>query len=111
MRAAESDKKTKAFAPRARRELLKAVAWIAEESPDAADGLFRGAIDAAKLIVANPMLARERAELASERFRFWSLRGYPYLLVLDTRYKPPVIVRFVHQARDLPAVLDDLEPS
>jgi hypothetical protein len=32
----------------------------------------------------------------------------PYLLVIDTSADPPVVARFVHQARDLPAVPDDL---
>jgi len=51
-----------------------------------------------------------RGRNSPERYRFWSLRGYPYLLVVDVEHKPPVIVRFVHQARDLPVVLDDLDP-
>jgi len=95
------------FAPRARRELRKAATWIAEENPEAAEGLLEAVLRAAEMIVASPMLARARPELAPERYRFWSLRGYPYLLVVDAEHKPPVIVRFVHQARDLPVVLDD----
>jgi toxin ParE1/3/4 len=97
------------FAPRARRELLKAVAWIAERNPDAADGLLAAALRAAKMVSANPMLARVRPELAPPRFRFWSLRGYPYLLVFDVDHVPPVVARFVHQAQDLPVALGDLD--
>jgi hypothetical protein len=37
---------------------------------------------------------------------FWSLRGFPYLLVYDAEAEPPVILRFVHQSPDLPVVLD-----
>ena len=47
-----------------------------------------------------------RLELAPAQYRFWSLRGFPYLLVYDAEGKPPIILRFVHQSRDLPVVLD-----
>ena len=92
------------FTPRARRELLQAVAWIAEDNPAAAEALLA----AADLVSARPALARVRPELAPARFRFWSLRGYPYLLVFDVAHDPPVIARMVHQARDLPVTLRDL---
>jgi toxin ParE1/3/4 len=49
---------------------------------------------------------RIRLELAPRRYRFWSLRGFPYLLVYDAEAEPPIILRFVHQSRDLPGVLD-----
>jgi hypothetical protein len=39
-----------------------------------------------------------------------TLRGYLYLLVLDVDQIPPVVARFVHQARDLPVLLNDLGP-
>lgn len=55
------------------------------------------------------MLARVEPRLAPARFRFWSLRGYPYLLVIDTENDPPFVARFVNQSRDLPVALSDLE--
>jgi len=39
------------------------------------------------------------------------LPGYLYLLVLDVDQIPPVVARFVHQARDLPVLLNDLGPD
>ena len=98
------------FSPRARRELREAAAWIAQDNPGAAEGLLRAAVRASEMIAAKPSLARARLDLAPERFRFWSLRGYPYLLVFDVDRTPPVVARFVHQARDLPVALRDLEP-
>jgi len=98
------------FAPRARRELRDAAAWIAEDNPAAAEGLLRATLRAAELVAAKPSIARVRLDLAPARFRFWSLRGYPYLLVFDVDRTPPVVARFVHQARDLPVLLGDLEP-
>jgi toxin ParE1/3/4 len=96
------------FAPRARRELLEAVAYIAEDNPEAAENLLTVASAAARRVTERPTLARTQLRLAPARYRFWSLRGYPYLLVIDTENDPPVVARFVHQARDLWVVLDDL---
>jgi plasmid stabilization system protein ParE len=98
------------FAPRGRRELQQAAAWIADENPEAAEGLLEAALRAAEMIVASPTLAHVRLALAPERYRFCSVRGYPFLLVVDAQHKPPVIARFVRQATDLPVVLDDLDP-
>jgi len=61
---------------------------------------------AARRLQGSPKVGRVRLELAPGRYRFWSLRGFPYLLVYDAEAEPPIILRFVHQFRDLPAVLD-----
>ena len=95
------------FTPRGRRELRAAAAWIAADSPAAAENLLEAALAAARLITAKPMLARQQLSLAPARYRFWSLRGYPYILVIDTENDPPAVARFVHAARDLPTVLDE----
>ena len=96
------------FSPRARRELREAAEWIAEDSPAAAEALLRAAIQAADMIASRPGLAHLRLDLATDRFRFWPLRGFPYVLVFDVGRSPPVVARIVHQSRDLPAVLDNL---
>lgn len=96
------------FSPRALRELRAAAAFIAEERPETAEQLLLQTIAAAERVVAKPTLARADPHLAPARFQFWSLRGFPYLLVIDTKLDPPVVTRFVHQARDLPAILRDL---
>ncbi len=93
------------FAPRARRELRQAAVWIAEANPDTAEALLAAAVAAARMLQARPKLGRVRTDLAPERYRFWSLQGFPYLLVYDAEAEPPIVVRFVHTARDLPAAL------
>jgi len=98
------------FAPRAQRELRLAAAWIAEDDPAAADALLQAALRAADRVTEQPGLGRVRLDLAPARFRFWSLRGFPYLLVFDVSRNPAVVARVVHQSRDLPSVLADLEP-
>lgn len=94
------------FAPRAQRELRAAALWIAEENPEAAEALLAAAIAAARRLQARPELGRVRLDLAPERYRFWSLRGFPYLLVYYAEAESPIILRFVHQVRDLPSVLE-----
>ena len=80
--------------------------WIAEDNPAAAEALLIAAMAATHRLQARPKRGRVKLELAPARYRFWSLRGFPYLLVYDAKAEPPVIFRFVHQSRDLPAVLD-----
>jgi toxin ParE1/3/4 len=94
------------LAPRAQRELRDAVLWIEKDNPAAADALLVAAIAAARRLQARPKLGRVRPDLAPARYRFWSLRGFPYLLVYDAEAEPPIILRLVHQSRDLPATLD-----
>jgi len=94
------------FAPRAQRELREGVVWIAEDNRAAADTLLAAAMPAARRLQARSKLGRVRLELAPERYRFWSLRGFPYLLVYDAEAKPPIILGFAHQFRDLPMALD-----
>ena len=94
------------FAPRAERELRDAVLWIEQDNPTAADALLAAAIAAARRLQARPKLGRVRLDLAPARYRFWSVRGFPYLLVYDAEAEPPIILRVVHQSRDLPAILD-----
>jgi toxin ParE1/3/4 len=94
------------FTPRAERELRDAVLWIEKDNPAAADALLAAAITAARRLQARPKLGRVRPDLAPARYRFWSVRGFPYLLVYDAEAEPPIILRIVHQSRDLPAILD-----
>jgi toxin ParE1/3/4 len=77
-----------------------------KKNPAAAEALLAAAMGATRRLQARPKLGRARLELAPERYRFWSLRGFPYLLVYDAEASPPIILRFVHQWRDLPTVLD-----
>jgi toxin ParE1/3/4 len=63
---------------------------------------------AARRIGERPLLGRHEPSLADARYRFWSVAGFPYLIVYRPDLSPPSIVRFVHTARDLPTALADL---
>jgi toxin ParE1/3/4 len=63
---------------------------------------------AAKRIGERPLIGRRDLALADGRYRFWSVSGFPYLIVYRPDTSPPSIVRFVHTARDLTPLLADL---
>jgi toxin ParE1/3/4 len=63
---------------------------------------------AARRIDQYPALGRQERALADTRYRFWSVSGFPYLLIYRSDTSPPSIVRFVHTARDLPPLLAEL---
>ena len=54
------------------------------------------------------LLGRAMVQFAPSRYRFWSVQGFPYLLVYDAEASPPRILRVVHMARDLEVVLSGL---
>lgn len=96
------------LAPRARRDLLAAVRWIAKDNPVAAEALHTAVVDAAKRIGAYPEMGSVRLGLADEPYRFIVPAGFPYVIVYNASRTPPLIVRIMHGARDLPEVPRDL---
>jgi len=98
-------KKAAVLTPRARYDLLEAVRWIAKDNRMAAKGLRNAIAKAGRHIAEHPRIAPARLELADESIRFLTLTGYPYLLVYDAGRVPPLILRVLHGARDIPAVL------
>jgi toxin ParE1/3/4 len=97
-----------ALSPRARRDLLAAVRWIAADNPAAARALRDAVAKAAQRIGEHPQLGILRPDFVEEPYRFLMLTGFPYLIVYNAARTPPLIVRILHGARDLPALLRDL---
>ncbi|WP_092963381.1 type II toxin-antitoxin system RelE/ParE family toxin [Falsiroseomonas stagni] len=96
------------FTREALADLRAAVGWIVREDPAAADRLRITANQAAKAIGEHPMIGPVRTEFAPERFRFFVLRRFPYLLVYEPGQNPPRILRVVHASQDLAVLLADL---
>jgi toxin ParE1/3/4 len=97
-------------APAARRDLREAVAWIARDNPAAARRLRDAAISAAHRIGANPQVGAPRPRITDPRFRFLILPGFPHVAIYAADRTPPRIVRVLHMARDLPALLAGIAP-
>lgn len=93
------------LAPHARRDLLAALRWIAKDNPAAARALRDAIAEAAERIGAHRKIGGLRPDLADERYRFVTLTGFPYVIVYNAERDPPLIVRILHGARDLPAAL------
>ena len=94
-----------ALSPAAERDVVEIVEWIASENPVAARG-FRAALDRlADTIGEHPNGGALKPHLASPPIRFFPLRGYPYVAVCTPDRHPPLIVRVLHGARNLPQVL------
>jgi toxin ParE1/3/4 len=82
--------------------------WISRDDPAAADRLRITANEAAKAVGEHPMIGPVRTEFAPERFRFFVLRRFPYLLVYEPDQHHPRILRVVHASQDLAVLLADL---
>ena len=93
------------LSPAARRDLLAAVRWIAKDNPAAARALRDAVGRAADHIGTHIHLGILRPELTTERYRFVTLTGFPYVIVYNADRRPPLIVRILHGARDLPEVM------
>lgn len=98
---------TAVLSPEARRDLLDAARWIARDNPQAARTLKEAVIDAARRIGGHPALGVERPDLAEAPIRFLMLTGFPYVIAYDATCRPPLILRVLHGARDIPEVLRD----
>ena len=93
------------LSPAAERDILAIIEWVAAENPVAARG-FRVALDRlAETIGEQPLIGALKPHLASPPIRFLSTRGYPYAVVYTPDRDPPLIVRVLHGARDLPDAL------
>jgi toxin ParE1/3/4 len=96
------------IAPAARRDLVAAARWIRRDNPAAARALRDAVANAAERIGTYPQIGVVRRDLTSGPYRFVMLTGFPYLIVYAENHDPPVIVRVIHSARDLPRLLGQL---
>ncbi|MDR6288739.1 MULTISPECIES: type II toxin-antitoxin system RelE/ParE family toxin [Inquilinus] len=90
------------------RDLTDAARWIAQDNPGAARAFRKSVDDAAARIGSQANIGVLRPHLASAPYRFLVLRDFPYILVYNATRRPPRVVRILHGARDLPALLDGL---
>ncbi|MBI1685451.1 type II toxin-antitoxin system RelE/ParE family toxin [Caulobacter hibisci] len=97
-----------AFSPLARLDLIEAEAWIRADRPSAAVGFRRAVLKAAGLVFDQPNCGVERLEIAAAPHRLLVVHGFPYLFVYNAERRPPLIVRVLHGARDLPSLLSSL---
>jgi toxin ParE1/3/4 len=89
-------------------DLSDAARWIKKNNPGAAARFKTAVVAALTQIGDNPGSGFQRPEFLPDRYRIVVLTDFPYLLIYDCVRRPPVVVRILHGARDLPALLQDL---
>ncbi len=85
--------------------MAEAARWISKDSPSPARRLRRSLTDLARLLGEHPHVGVARPEIADEPLRFALVKGFPYVVLYDPTPGPPLILRVLHGARDLPEVL------
>ena len=90
---------------RAEKDLYAAMRWIEKDNRSAALGLIEAVHMAAERIGEHPHIGVVRRDLTTGPHRFVALAGYPYVVVYNPNRSPPVIVRVLHGARDIPSIL------
>ncbi len=94
------------FTPQAADDLVEIWTFIAGDNPQAADRVEAAIFQACDLLADSPLAGRIRADLTSLPVRFWVVYPYSnYLIVYDPERKPLQVIRILHGARDLPALL------
>lgn len=92
-------------APAAQDDLLIIWHYYAEEvgDPDLADRMVGEIVEAFHRVANTPGIGHFRSDLSEEPLRFWAVRKY--LIVYRAEDRSLEIVRVIHSARDVQAIL------
>ena len=94
------------FTPQAVSDLFEIWNYIASDNPATADRVEDAVFRACDLLADAPFAGSVRPDLTALPVRFWVVRPYPnYLIVYNPSTKPLQIIRILHAARNLPAIL------
>lgn len=89
--------------PRAERDINEIWEYVASDSLEAADRVLDSLESRMTTLAANPRIGHRREELADRRYRFSLVHSY--LIVYRSEDTPIEVVRVLHAARDLQAIL------
>jgi plasmid stabilization system protein ParE len=94
------------LAPAAKSDLIAIWDYYATEVGDAdlADRMRDEIFQGIRAVARKPDLGHFRRDLASEPLRFWSVRKW--LIIYRSEVRPIQVVRILHGARDVQAVLN-----
>lgn len=91
--------------PAARADLVEIFEHISKDSPSAAHRVLEELRTAMRRLARMPKIGHFRSDLASEPVRFWSV--YSYLVIYRPEARPLQVVRVLHGARDVRAILEE----
>jgi antitoxin ParD1/3/4/toxin ParE1/3/4 len=89
----------------AERDLCAIEAYVSQQSPDATGRVLTELREAMLRLANMPGIGHLRQDLADEPLRFWTV--YSYLIVYRPETEPLQIIRVLHGARDVRAILQD----
>jgi plasmid stabilization system protein ParE len=95
------------LAPLAKTDISEIWNYYATEigDPDLADRMSDEIFDGIRAAAKRPNSGHVRRDLATEPLRFWRVRKY--LIIYRSELRPIQIVRVLHGARDVPAILGE----
>ncbi|MEE9293711.1 MAG: type II toxin-antitoxin system RelE/ParE family toxin [Phycisphaerae bacterium] len=79
--------------------------YLSQRSPGVAGRVLAELREAMRRLAGMPGIGHLREDLADEPLRFWTV--YSYLIVYRPETKPLQIIRVLHGARDVKAILED----
>ena len=94
------------FTPQAADDLFALWSYIAEGSPEAANRVEEAVYCACAFVAENPEAGRIREDLTALPVRFWLVQPFRSCwIVYDPKPKPLQIIRILHPARNIAAIL------
>ena len=91
------------ISPPARQDLIDIRNFIAKDNRAAARKVLARIRATCRMLAKRPQVGHLRTDLASEPLRFWPI--YSYLIIYRPDSKPIEIVRVLHGARDISAIV------
>lgn len=93
--------------PLADRDIDLALAYLADGNPAAAAQFLRELEAAFARIASRPRIGSPKYSRLLRGVRFWRLRRFPYLVFYVAQPRFVDVLRVLHGARDIPALLRD----
>jgi antitoxin ParD1/3/4/toxin ParE1/3/4 len=94
------------FTSQAVDDLFAIWSYIARDSVEAANRVEDAIYKACDLLTEAPLRGHVREDLTKRPLRFWTVQAYPnYLIVYDPKTHPLQIIRVLHGARNMVAIL------
>ena len=101
------------FAPEALRDIETAADWLADGpgGEPLARRFVHAVTEAGGRVAKRPLLGHRRLELLPDPYRFYAVKGFPYLLVYNTARTSAPVARVVYMGRDLAVLLANLRDT
>lgn len=96
------------FTPQAVDDLYEIWIYIARDHIEAANRLEDAVYNACAFLAEGPLRGKTREDITKLPLRFWTVQAFPnYIIVYDPAADPLQIIRILHGARDILAILGE----